>query len=339
LLALIYCLKELMMRPKLANLDEFFSRVYINMTTQLYSHPTCIEHDPGTHHPECPDRLRSIMSGLDQDEFRYLERLEAPEIDLDIIAEVHGSVYIENILDNMPFEGRVSLDSDTILSPASGEAARRASGGAVTAVDAVVAKKTDNAFCAIRPPGHHAESSRAMGFCLFNSAAIAAFHARTAHGLERVAVIDFDVHHGNGTQHSFENEPGLFYGSSHQFPAYPGTGSKSDTGIANNICNMPLIPGSGSAEFRDAYQNIILPALRHFNPELIIISAGFDAHARDPLADLNVQTIDYAWVTRELMDVSDEYCDGRVVSLLEGGYDLNALRDSAVAHVRTLMDV
>jgi acetoin utilization deacetylase AcuC-like enzyme len=309
------------------------------MATQLYSHPTCIEHDPGAHHPECPDRLRSVISGLDEDEFRSLERLEALEIDLDTIAAVHGSAYIENILDNMPVKGRVSLDPDTILSPASGEAARRASGGAVAAVNAVITKKTNNAFCAVRPPGHHAESSRAMGFCLFNSAAIAAFHARTTHGLERVAVIDFDVHHGNGTQHSFENEPGLFYGSSHQFPAYPGTGSKSDTGIANNICNTPLLPGSGSTEFRDAYQNSILPALRHFNPEFIIISAGFDAHIRDPLANLNVQTLDYAWVTRELMDVADEYCEGRVVSLLEGGYDLDALRESAAIHVRTLMNV
>ena len=309
------------------------------MATQLYSHPTCAKHDPGANHPECPDRLRSVMSGLDQAKFRYLERLEAPEIDLDTIAAVHGSAYIENVLDNMPAEGRVSLDPDTILSPASGEAARRASGGAVAAVNAVITKKTDNAFCAIRPPGHHAESSRAMGFCLFNSAAIAAFHARTTHGLERVAVIDFDVHHGNGTQHSFENEPGLFYGSSHQFPAYPGTGLKSDIGIARNICNMPLSPGSGSSEFRNAYQDIIFPALRHFNPEFIIISAGFDAHARDPLANLNLQTIDYTWVTRELMDVADEYCDGRIVSLLEGGYDLDALRDSAVAHVEALMNV
>ena len=309
------------------------------MATQLYSHPTCIEHDPGTYHPECPDRLRSVMAGLDEDEFRYLERLEANEINLDTIAAVHGSAYIENILDNMPTEGRVSLDPDTILSPASGEAARRASGGAVDAVNAVIGKKTDNAFCAVRPPGHHAEASSAMGFCLFNSAAIAAFHARSAHRLERVAVIDFDVHHGNGTQNSFQNEPGLFYGSSHQFPAYPGTGVKSETGIANNICNMPLSPGSGSAEFRNAYLSGILPVLRHFEPELVIISAGFDAHTRDPLADLNVQTDDYAWVTRQLMTVADECCEGRVVSLLEGGYDFDALRDSAMTHVRTLMDV
>ncbi len=309
------------------------------MATQLYSHPTCIEHDPGNHHPECPDRLRSVMGGLEADEFIHLERLEAPEISLEIVEAVHGSSYIESVLDHVPVAGRVSLDADTVMSPASGEAARRASGAAVTAVDAVIAKSTDNAFCAVRPPGHHAESSRAMGFCLFNSAAIAAFHARARHGMERVAVIDFDVHHGNGTQHSFENDAGLFYGSSHQFPAYPGTGARSETGVADNICNMPLSPGAGSAEFRNAYQNGILPVLRHFSPELILISAGFDAHARDPLAQLNVQTEDFAWVTRELMDVADTCCEGRIVSLLEGGYDLDALRDSAMAHVRTLMDI
>lgn len=309
------------------------------MATQLYSHPACIAHDPGAHHPECPDRLRSVMAGLDEDEFKHLERLEAQKIDMDIVKTVHGSSYVESVLDHVPAEGRVSLDPDTVMSPASGEAAMRASGGAVSAVDAVLAKKTDNAFCAVRPPGHHAESSRAMGFCLFNSAAIAAYHARASHGLERVAVIDFDVHHGNGTQHSFEREPGLFYGSSHQFPAYPGTGARSETGVADNICNVPLSPGSGSVEFRNAYQNGILPVLRHFNPELLIISAGFDAHADDPLAQLNVQTEDYAWVTRQLMDVADECCEGRIVSLLEGGYDLDALRDSTKAHVRTLMDV
>jgi len=308
------------------------------MATQLYTHPACVEHDPGTHHPECPDRLRSVLAGLDADEFKHLERHVAEEIELEIVEAVHGSTYIESILDNVPSEGRVSLDADTVMSPASGEAARRAAGGAVKAVDEVIGKRTDNAFCAVRPPGHHAESSRAMGFCLFNSAAIAAVHARANHGMERVAVIDFDVHHGNGTQHSFENEPGLFYGSSHQFPAYPGTGARSETGVANNICNMPLSPGAGSAEFRNAYQNGILPVLRHFSPELLIISAGFDAHANDPLAQLNVQTDDFAWVTRELMDVADECCEGRVVSLLEGGYDLDALRESAMAHVRTLMD-
>jgi len=309
------------------------------MSTLFYSHPTCIDHDPGSYHPECPDRLRSVMAGLSEDEFKHLDRREAPEIALSQVELVHSSQYVEQIMDNVPSEGLVSLDPDTSLSPASGEATRRAAGSAVTAVDEVVAERADNAFCAIRPPGHHAESSRAMGFCLFNSAAIAAFHAREAHKMERVAVVDFDVHHGNGTQHSLENNAGMFYGSSHQFPAYPGTGSASETGCADNVCNVPLAAGAGSREFRKAYENRILPSLRAFNPELLIISAGFDAHTRDPLAQLNVQTEDYAWLTRQLMDVADECCDGRVVSLLEGGYDLDALRESAQAHVRTLMAV
>jgi len=309
------------------------------MSTLFYSHPTCIDHDPGSYHPECPDRLRSVMAGLGEDEFKHLDRREAPEIALAQVELVHSSQYVEQIMDNVPAEGLVSLDPDTSLSPASGEATRRAAGSAVTAVDEVVAERADNAFCAIRPPGHHAESGRAMGFCLFNSAAIAAFHAREAHKMERVAVVDFDVHHGNGTQHSLENNAGMFYGSSHQFPAYPGTGSASETGCADNVCNVPLAAGAGSREFRKAYEDRILPSLRAFNPELLIISAGFDAHVRDPLAQLNVQTEDYAWLTRQLMDVADECCDGRVVSLLEGGYDLDALRESAQAHVRTLMAV
>jgi len=309
------------------------------MSTLIFSHPTCIEHDPGSYHPECPDRLRSVLAGLDEDEFSRLDRRTAPEIELSQVRLVHGSSYVQQIMDNVPTEGLVSLDPDTSLSPASGEATRRAAGAAVTAIDEIIAGKANNAFCAIRPPGHHAESTRAMGFCLFNSAAIAAVHARQAHKLERVAVIDFDVHHGNGTQHSLESDAGMFYGSSHQWPAYPGTGAKSETGSADNVCNVPLAAGVGSREFRQAYEDRILPSLRAFNPELLIVSAGFDAHARDPLAQLNVQTKDYAWLTRQLMDVADEYCDGRLVSLLEGGYDLDALRESTQAHVRTLMAV
>jgi len=309
------------------------------MSTLFYSHPACIEHDPGSYHPECPDRLRSVMAGLAEDEFDHLDRRAAPEIALSQVELVHSSQYVEQIMDSIPSEGRVSLDPDTALSPSSGEATRRAAGAAVTAVDEVIERAAHNAFCAIRPPGHHAESSRAMGFCLFNSAAIAAFHARVAHRLERVAVIDFDVHHGNGTQHSLENDAGMFYGSSHQWPAYPGTGAISETGCADNVCNVPLAAGAGTREFRKAYEDRILPSLRAFSPELLIISAGFDAHERDPLAQLNVQTDDYAWLTRQLMDVADEHCEGRVVSMLEGGYDLDALRDSTRAHVRTLMAV
>jgi len=306
-------------------------------TTYLYSHPACVGHDPGPMHPECPDRLRSVLAGLEDAPFAHLYRVEAPEIDLKLVKKVHKPYYVENIIENVPSEGRVHLDPDTAMSPASGEASMRASGAAVEAVDRVVAGDAKNAFCAVRPPGHHAESTRAMGFCLFNSAAIAAFHARSAHKMDRVAVIDFDVHHGNGTQHSFEQEPNLFYGSSHQWPAYPGSGQEHETGCANNIWNVPLPPGAGSTEFRTGYENRILPALREFQPELLIISAGFDAHARDPLAQLRVQTEDYGWVTEQLLDVAAECCDGRVVSLLEGGYDLNALRESVQEHVKVLM--
>ncbi len=307
------------------------------MTTLLYSHPVCAEHDPGGMHPECPERLRSVLAGLDDDEFAHLKRIEAPKIDVKQIELVHRSDYVHQILDNVPKQGRVHLDPDTAMSPASGEAGLRASGAAVDAVDAVVGGQAKNAFCAVRPPGHHAESGRAMGFCLFNSAAVAAFHARARHGMERVAVVDFDVHHGNGTQHSFESDSGLFYGSSHQFPAYPGTGAPNETGVAGNIVNAPLLPGSGSTHFRQAYNEIILPALKDFSPELLIISAGFDAHARDPLAQLDVQTEDYGWVTEELLNVAGECCEGRVVALLEGGYNLDALRESSQAHVRALM--
>jgi acetoin utilization deacetylase AcuC-like enzyme len=241
-------------------------------------------------------------------------------------------------MDSVPEHGCVHLDPDTAMSRGSGEATLRAAGAAVEAVDRVIAGDADNAFCAVRPPGHHAESGRAMGFCLFNSAAIAAVHARAAHAMERVAVVDFDVHHGNGTQHSFETNPGLFYGSTHQWPAYPGTGAADESGCNGNIVNVPLSLGAGSTEFRAAYNRTILPALRAFAPEMLIISAGFDAHERDPLAQLRLQTTDYAWITEQLMDVASETCDGRVVAILEGGYDLTALRESCQVHVKALMN-
>ena len=307
------------------------------MSTYLYSHPSCIQHDPGPTHPECPKRLQAVLDGLDDRPFQHLSRHEAPEIDLQLVTMVHQPYYVEKIVENVPEQGQVHLDPDTVMSPQSLEATRRSSGAAVEAVDRVMAGDATNAFCAVRPPGHHAESSQAMGFCLFNAAAIAAFHARSAHKLDRVAVIDFDVHHGNGTQHSFEAEPNLFYGSSHQWPAYPGTGQENETGCTDNIWNLPLSPGSGSAAFRRGYEKRILPALRHFAPDLLIISAGFDAHSRDPLAQLELQTDDYRWVTEQLLDIASECCDGRVVSLLEGGYDLQALRESVQVHVLALM--
>ncbi len=308
------------------------------MTTLLFSHPSCIEHDPGEYHPERPDRLRAVMDGLEDDAFKHLKRLEAPTVDLKHVKQVHDAGYVDMMMDSVPSDGRVRLDPDTVMSASSGEAAQRAAGAAVAAVDAVVDGQARNAFCAVRPPGHHAESSKAMGFCLFNSAAVAAFHARATHKMDRVCVIDFDVHHGNGTQHSFQHIDGLFYGSSHQWPAYPGTGAVSESGDYNNVCNVPLAPGTGSVGFRDGYEEDMLPAIRAFAPELIIISAGFDAHKRDPLAQLELETEDFRWVTDKLLDLADDICDGRVVSLLEGGYDLEALRDSTAVHVASLLE-
>jgi acetoin utilization deacetylase AcuC-like enzyme len=307
------------------------------MTTLLYTHPVCIEHDPGTHHPECPDRLRSVMEGLALDEFDPLQLIEAPIINISKIEQNHHPTYVAEILDNIPVEGRVHLDPDTSMSPFSGEATRRSAGAVCDAIDRILGREADNAFCAVRPPGHHAESNQAMGFCLFNSIAIGAKHARKHHGLDRVAVIDFDVHHGNGTQHSLEQESGMFYASSHQFPAYPGTGTTEECGQYNNICNFTMSPGEGSRAFRNGYNNDILPALRAFRPELLLVSAGFDAHERDPLAQINLKASDFDWVTGELLTVASDFCGGNVVSLLEGGYDLNALKESTQAHVRALM--
>src|SRR5579864_2120451 len=306
------------------------------MTTLLYTHPACIDHDPGDYHPESPARLRAVLEALDAPEFAALERREAPEAAIDDIARVHPRRFVERMLAAVPAAGHVGIDADTILSPQSGRAALRAVGAVCAAVDAVVVGEADNAFCAVRPPGHHAEPERAMGFCIFNSVAIAAQRARQKHGLERAAVIDFDVHHGNGTQATFENNPHVFYGSTHQSPLYPGTGARSETGVGN-IVNVPLRPMSGSTEFRRAYDEVILPALEDFAPDFILISAGFDAHRRDPLAQLMLVEEDYAWVTERLMACAARHCEGRLVSSLEGGYDLEALAASAAAHVGALM--
>jgi acetoin utilization deacetylase AcuC-like enzyme len=306
------------------------------MTTLLYTHPDCLAHDPGAHHPESPDRLRAVLAALSAEEFAGLERREAPRAALDAIALVHDRAYVEALLDAVPASGHAALDPDTILSPHSGEAALRAAGAVCAAVDAVLAGEAHNAFCAVRPPGHHAEPDHAMGFCLFNSVAIGARHAQRHPGIERVAVVDFDVHHGNGTQDMFEMDANLFYASTHQSPLYPGTGASSETGVGN-VVNAPLRPNAGSAEFRHAVSNIILPALADFRPDFLIVSAGFDAHRRDPLAQLNLTEDDYDWVTRQLAGIAERLCGGRIVSSLEGGYDLQALGASAAAHVRALM--
>ena len=306
------------------------------MTTVLYSHDVCLDHDPGLGHPECPGRLEAIYKVLEGPDFDSLQRKRAPKAEISILHQMHAPSYVEKTLAAVPTQGHCSLDADTILSPASGEAALRAVGGICNAVDLIMTGNVDNAFCATRPPGHHAERSSAFGFCLFNNVAIAARHAQTVHGAGKVAVIDFDVHHGNGTQHMFEDDSSLFYGYSHQYPAYPGTGAASETGLGN-IFNLPLAPGTGSVEFREAYTEVIFPALRAFNPDLLIISTGFDAHALDPLCELNLSTEDFGWITRELLAIAEDCCGGRTVSSLEGGYHFKALAESTALHVRELM--
>ena len=308
------------------------------MTTLLYTHPACLEHDPGRHHPESAARLRAVLDTLAAPEFADLERREAPEAALEDLLRVHPRPYVERLLRAVPKSGHVGIDADTVLSPASGEAALRAAGAVVAAVDTVARGEADNAFCAVRPPGHHAEPDRAMGFCLFNNIAVGALRARAAHNLDRIAGIDFDVHHGNGTQAAFEADGGLFYASTHQSPLYPGTGSASETGVGN-IVNVPLRPMAGSREFRAAMSGHILPALDAFRPELVLISAGFDAHRSDPLAQLQLDEEDYAWVTERLIEIADRHAGGRLVSALEGGYDLPALGASVAAHVSVLMSV
>jgi acetoin utilization deacetylase AcuC-like enzyme len=307
------------------------------MTTLLLTHPACLDHDPGDFHPESPARLRAVLAALEAPEFAGLDRRAAPEADRDDLARVHPPQLIEDLLAAVPQAGLAALDADTILSPGSGRAALRAAGAVAAAVDAVMAGEARTAFCAVRPPGHHAEPRRPMGFCLFNNIAVGALRARAVHRLDRIAAIDFDVHHGNGTQARFAGDAGLFYASTHQSPLYPGTGRADETGIAGNIVNVPLRPMSGSVEFRRAFNEFILPALEDFRPDFILISAGFDAHRADPLAQLMLLDEDYAWVTERLLSCASRQCDGRLVSTLEGGYDLDALATSAAAHVRALM--
>lgn len=309
------------------------------MTSLLYTHPDCLNHVTPLGHPERVDRLHAIMEALEAPEFATLPRIEAPLADRAELLRCHPEDYVARIEASIPDGAEpVALDADTHVMNGSLSAALRAVGGACAAVDAVLGGQAQNAFLAARPPGHHAERSTPMGFCLFGTVAIAAKRALDHHGLSRVAVMDFDVHHGNGTQDLLWNEPRARFVSTHQMPLWPGSGAPEDTGGHNNIFNVPLAPGSGGAAMRRAFTETVLPALDQFEPELLLISAGFDAHRADPLAQLMWETEDFVWATNALYDIADRHCDGRVVSVLEGGYDLDALADSTAAHVAVLME-
>lgn len=307
------------------------------MATVFLTHPSGVEHDMSAGHPERPDRLRVIDEALAGEEFANLLRETAPAATKDAICRVHPQNYFEAIEAAAPATGLVQLDGDTAMNAGTWSATMHAAGASRRAVEAVLSGTARNAFVAMRPPGHHAETATPMGFCFFNNAAIAARSAQAEHGAERAAIIDFDVHHGNGTQDIFWADPSVLYASTHQMPLYPGTGAKSETGEAGTIVNAPLRPGDGGDAFREAVESVVLPRIESFAPDIIIISAGFDAHRRDPLAQLNLVAEDFAWVTDALMELAARRCNGRIVSLLEGGYDLEGLSQSVAAHVKTLM--
>jgi acetoin utilization deacetylase AcuC-like enzyme len=303
------------------------------MSVPVFSHSACLAHDTGPAHAECPARLAAVTAGL-HEAYPDLEWHEAPRASRGQLLRVHCESLLHAVLETRPTE-RIWLDPDTILSPASAEAGLRAAGAVVAAVERVLNGEAKRAFCAVRPPGHHATCSAAMGFCLFNSIAVGAAHALDKFGLSRVAIADFDVHHGNGTQAIFDLEPRVVFASSHQMPLYPDSGHANDRGV-NNIFNAPLPPGAGSMQFREAWRTRLLPQLDAFRPQLVMISAGFDAHRLDPLAQLQLDAEDFGWITGELVAIANRHASGRVVSSLEGGYDLQALRESCIAHVGAL---
>ena len=309
---------------------EFFAAV----TTILIGHEAGLGHDMGEGHPERPDRLRAVAAALSGDAFAALRRAEAPEATRESLCRVHPERYVAALLGAQPRAGQLlRVDADTAIGPGTSAAALRGAGGAVLAVDEVLEGRADNAFVAMRPPGHHAERSTAMGFCFFNNAAVAARHARAVHGAGRVAILDWDVHHGNGTQEVFWDDPDVMYCSTHQMPLFPGTGARSERGDHDTIVNAPLRAGDGTEAFRSALDELILPRIAAFRPDLVIVSAGFDAHRRDPLGQVELDEADFAWATRRVMDLTG----GRLVSLLEGGYDLQGLGRSVAAHVAALM--
>ncbi|HEV7276841.1 MAG TPA: histone deacetylase family protein [Devosiaceae bacterium] len=307
------------------------------MTTLLVSQRNFESHVTPTGHPERPERLRAVAEALDRPRFSGLVRRDAPSVDLGLAELVHGETYLERLRRARPAEGMGQIDQDTFISSGSLGAASTALGAGLSALEAVLLGEADNAFCAVRPPGHHAEIETPMGFCLINTVAIVAREAQRKYGAERVAIVDFDVHHGNGTQDIFKADPTVFYASSHQMPLYPGTGNPSETGVGN-IVNAALPARSGGAAMREAYETLIFPALRRFAPDLLLISAGFDAERRDPLAELEWEPEDFAWLTGRLMDIADEVCEGRIVSLLEGGYDRDGLAAGVTSHVGVLQD-
>ncbi|HST43655.1 MAG TPA: histone deacetylase family protein [Luteimonas sp.] len=299
----------------------------------VFTHPACLAHDTGPGHAERPQRLGAVVEAL-RDGVDGLDWREAPRATRGQLLRVHSAALLEAVLETQP-AARVQLDPDTVLSPASAEAALRAAGAGIAAVDCVLGGGEAVAFCAVRPPGHHATRGDAMGFCLFNSIAVAAAHALDGHGLARVAVVDFDVHHGNGTQAIFEQDARVQYLSSHQMPLYPDSGHPDERGVGN-IFNVALPPGTGSRRFREAWEDTLLPSLQAFEPQLVLVSAGFDAHWRDPLAQLQLDAVDFAWLTGALLAIARRHAQGRLVSMLEGGYDLQALRECSVAHVSAL---
>lgn len=310
------------------------------MATRLYEHPIFLEHITPEGHPERPDRLRSLNIALEHPNFERLERKEAPQANEDAVLLAHPEEHLLAVMRQIPQEdGEINrIEADTYASPKSLQAALTGIGAAMAAVDDVFTGAADNVFVAARPPGHHAETAKAMGFCLFNNVAIAARHAQKKHGAERIAIIDWDVHHGNGTQDIFWNDTSVLFCSTHQMPLYPWSGDKNETGVKNNIVNAPLSPNTGSDHFREAFKSRVLPAIADFSPDLILISAGFDAHHRDPLAQINLVGEDFDWATGRLLEMADKYASNRVVSLLEGGYDLEGLAESAAMHILRMME-
>jgi acetoin utilization deacetylase AcuC-like enzyme len=306
------------------------------LTTLFLSHSSYLDHDTGPGHPERPDRIRAITEALEHERFAALIRADAPGADRPAILRVHPAHYVDAIEAATPLRGKVHLDPDTVMSAQSFDAIAHCAGAAAAAVGEVMRGGVKNAFVALRPPGHHAGTASPMGFCFFNNAAIAARHAQEAHGAERVAIVDFDVHHGNGTQEIFWSDCSVLYASTHQMPLFPGTGARDERGEHDNIVNAPLRAGIDGEIFREAMEAVLLPRVKSFRPDLIVISAGFDAHRLDPLGGLNLIEEDFAWATERLMEIAEKHARGRIVSVLEGGYDLDGLARSAAAHVAAL---